>query len=44
MYSATDALSADFAALQAAVSEMLGEMSNTRDRLARMEQDLVAED
>ena len=44
MYSATDALGADFAALQAAVSEMLGEMSNTRDRLARMERDLAAED
>ena len=44
MYSATDALGADFEALQAAVSEMLGEMNDTRDRLARMERDLVAED
>ena len=44
MYSATDALGADFAALQEAVSEMLGEMSSARDRLARMERDLAAED
>lgn len=44
LYSVTDALDADFAALQAAVSEILGEMSNTRDRLSRMEQDLVEAD
>ena len=44
MYSAADALSADFAAMKTAMTGILGEMNDARDRLAQMERDLAAED